>query len=286
MTSGITKVTVLGLGVLGSQIAFQTAFKGFEVTGYDVSDEALVAARERLDRLIRVYAEQPGGGEGAAQAARESITLVTDLKEAVAAADLVIEAVPELRPVKLDVFRSIARHAPEHTIFATNTSSMLPSDLKKATGRPDRFLALHFANGIWAANTAEIMGHPGTDPAVVERVVQFAEEIGMVPIQLHKEKDGYVLNTMLNALNGAAFSLVLGGYAEIEDVDKTWRIATGAPLGPFQILDVVGLRTCYNVTKANPVNPAAQYLAAWLKKNYIDKGKLGLETGEGFYKYH
>ncbi len=285
MTSGISKVTVLGLGVLGSQIAFQTAFKGFEVIGYDVSDEALVTARERLDRLIRVYAEQSGGGDGRAQAVRESITLATDLEEAVVAADLVIEAVPELLPVKLDVYRSIARHAPEHTIFTTNTSSMLPSALKDATGRSDRFLALHFANGIWAANTAEIMGHPGTDPAVVERVVQFAEEIGMVPIQLHKEKDGYVLNTMLNALNGAAFSLVLGGYAEVEDVDKTWRIATGAPLGPFQILDVVGLRTCYNVTLANPA-PAAQYLAGWLKENYLDKGKFGLETGEGFYKYH
>ncbi|AYF74236.1 3-hydroxyacyl-CoA dehydrogenase [Nocardia yunnanensis] len=285
MSIDIRKVTVLGTGVLGSQIAFQTAFHGFEVTAYDISDEAVNTGRERLDKLTAVYREQvPGGGDGKAEAAAASITLTSDLAQAVSDADLVIEAVPEVLSIKQETYEKLAKLAPERTIFATNSSTLLPSAMKDFTGRPDKFLALHFANQVWHFNTGEVMGTTDTDPAVFQAVVDFAAAIGMVPIEIHKEKAGYVLNSLLVPLLNAAMALAEGGYASPEDVDKTWSIGTGAPAGPFRILDIIGLTTPYNIA-SNSDDETSQRIAEWLKTNYIDKGKLGIATGEGFYKY-
>ena len=282
--SDILKVTVLGTGVLGSQIAFQAAYSGFDVTAYDISDEALDQARHRFETLVETYVKEvTGAADGKAAEASRRITLTADLGAAVANADLVIEAVPEVLEIKQALYEKLAGLAPDRAIFATNSSTLLPSDLKAFTGRPDRFLALHFANSIWKFNTAEVMGTDDTDPAVFDALVAFASAIGMVPIPVRKEKAGYVLNSLLVPLLNAAADLAAGGYAEPEDVDKVWRIATGAPLGPFQIYDIIGLNTPYNILSHGDEH--AQSLAAWLKENYIDKGRLGIASGEGFYSY-
>ncbi|PPG19125.1 3-hydroxybutyryl-CoA dehydrogenase [Rathayibacter sp. AY1E8] len=280
----IRTVTVLGSGVLGSQIAFQSAFHGFAVTVYDLSDDVLESARERLRGLAGVYESVPGGVAGGPQEALDSLRLTSDLAEAVADADLVIEAVPEDLGLKQELYGRLGALAPERTVFATNSSTLLPSDLKASTGRPDRFLALHYANHVWAQNTAEIMGTADTDPAVVDAVVEFAVSSGLEPIRLQKEKAGYVLNSLLVPLLNAASGLLMGGYADHETIDKTWRIGTGAPLGPFQIFDVVGLRTAYSIAAAAP-DEASQAFAAHLKTEYLDRGRLGTATGEGFYRY-
>ncbi|MFB8275613.1 3-hydroxyacyl-CoA dehydrogenase [Nocardia colli] len=280
----IRKVTVLGTGVLGSQIAFQTAFHGFEVTAYDIDDDALKAAHDRFTKLVAIYRDEvEGAGDGTAEKAADTIALTADLAEAVKDADLVIEAIPEVLKIKQETYRKLAELAPQRTIFATNSSTLLPSDLKDSTGRPDRFLALHFANDVWRYNTAEVMGTKNTDPEVFHAVAEFAAAIGMVPIELHKEKAGYVVNSLLVPLLNAAMGLSAGGYADPESVDKTWRIATGAPFGPFQMIDVIGLNTPYNILVNGDED--AKKLAAWLKDNYIDQGKLGASSGEGFYKY-
>ncbi|GAB4583695.1 3-hydroxyacyl-CoA dehydrogenase [Nocardia sp. IFM 10818] len=281
----IRKVTVLGTGVLGSQIAFQTAFSGFDVTAYDITEEALHAGRERFEKLAAVYRTQvKGGGNGKAEQAAAAITLTADLADAVREADLVIEAVPEVLAIKQQTYEKLAELAPQKAIFATNSSTLLPSAMKDFTGRPDRFLALHFANQIWHFNTAEVMGTTATDPEVFHEVVDFASAIGMVPIQIHKEKAGYVLNSLLVPLLNSAMALAAGGYADPEAIDQTWQIGTGAPAGPFHILDVIGLTTPYNIL-ANSGDENSEQLAKWLKDNYIDKGKLGMATGEGFYRY-
>ena len=280
----INKVTVLGTGVLGSQIAYQTAYSGFEVVAYDINEEALRAAKERFVKLAATYKEQlKGATADKTNAALKRITYQTDLGQAVAQADLVIEAVPEKVELKRDMYGKIGKLAPAKTIFATNTSTLLPSDLMGYTGRPDRFLALHFANQIWIRNTAEVMGTSKTDPKVYRTVVEFASAIGMVPIELKKEHPKYVLNSLLSPWLDDALELVVDGIAKPETVDKTWRIATGAPTGPLQILDMVGLRTVYNIDAAG--DERQQRLARFLKENYIEKGKLGLDSGQGFYSY-
>jgi 3-hydroxyacyl-CoA dehydrogenase len=278
-------VTVVGAGVLGAQIAFQVAVHGVPVVAYDVDDQAVEAARARLQTIRTQYLADVGEDHrDAADAGIARITLTTDLSSCAADADLVIEAVPEVLALKERVYAELGRTAEESTVFATNSSTLLPSQLADATGRPDRFLALHFANHIWRQNTAEVMGSPRTDPAVFDRVLTFATEIGMVPIPVRKEQPGYVLNSLLVPLLGAAAQLVLRGVAEPETVDATWRIGTGAPVGPFQIIDVVGLRTVHAIASASD-DEGARLWAAHLQTNYLDQGKFGVESGEGFYRY-
>lgn len=282
--TAIANVTVLGTGVLGSQIAYQTAFSGFDVVAYDISDAALETAKQRFAGLAETYvAEGVAGAVDGAQAALARITYSADLGRAVANADLVIEAIPEQLALKQSTYEQLAALAPERTIFATNSSTLLPSDLAPFTGRADRFLALHFANRVWAHNTAEVMGTEATDPAVFATVAAFAGEIGMVPIEIKKEKAGYLLNSLLVPFLSAAGELLVDGIAEPDAIDKTWRIGTGAPMGPFQIYDIVGLTTAYNISKAG--GPKQQAFADLIKERYIDQGKLGVATGEGFYTY-
>jgi 3-hydroxybutyryl-CoA dehydrogenase len=286
MTAQLGNVTVLGTGVLGSQIAYQSAYCGYHVTAYDVDDAALGVGRQRITGLAERYErEVDGAAGGAADAALARIRYTTELTDTARDADLVIEAIPEIADVKREVFAKLGAVAPERTIFATNSSTLLPSALADSTGRPDRFLALHFANEIWSHNIAEVMGHAGTDAAVYAAVVDFARSIRMEPIELKKEQPGYVLNTLTVPFLFAALGLLVDDVAEPEMVDKTWRISVGASQGPFQMMDVIGLRTAYNIAAASP-DEKMQAAAALLKERYIDQGKLGRESGDGFYGYH
>lgn len=282
----LSNITVLGTGVLGSQIAFQAAFSGFDVVAWDIDDQALDGAKVRFRKLAGRYIREDfqGSAAGKAEAGLARVTFTTDLAEAAQDADLVIEAVPEQLELKRATYEKLSAVAPAKTIFATNSSTLLPSKLMDATGRPDRFLALHFANEIWRFNVGEVMGTALTDPAVYDTVVEFAADMGMVPIEIKKEKAGYVLNSLLVPFLNAAGELLVDGIADPEMVDKTWRIATGAPSGPFQIYDVIGLMTPYHVALANP-SPKSQAFAKYLKEHYIDQGKLGIAAGEGFYSY-
>ncbi|GAA5513956.1 putative 3-hydroxybutyryl-CoA dehydrogenase [Deinococcus carri] len=281
----IKTVTVCGSGVLGSQIAFQTAFHGFDVRVYDIDDEAIARARATVQGLQGRYQQDLQATPEQTQAALARLAFFTDLAEAVRGAELVIEAIPEVLDIKRDFYRKLGQVADPDTIFATNTSTLLPSELMEATGRPGKFLALHFANQIWVNNTAEIMRTPRTDDAVFDTVVQFARDIGMVALPLHKEQAGYILNTLLVPLLGAALELVVKGVADPQTVDKTWMVATGAPRGPFAILDVIGLTTPYNINLAASQGDPGRAAVAQYLKHYIDQGKLGVAAGEGFYTY-
>lgn len=279
------KLTVLGTGVLGSQIAFQAAYFGKDVVAYDITDEALAELPDRWHYLSEQYtADLPDVTDDRLAAAIGRIRTTSDLAEAVAGAELIIEAVPEVLDIKRETWAKVSEAADAGTIFATNSSTLLPSDIADATGRPEKFLALHFANEVWKNNTGEVMGHPGTDAESFEAVATFAEEIGMVAIRVRREQPGYVLNSLLVPLLSAAARLYVRGVADPETVDLTWRRATGAPLGPFQIFDVVGMETPYNLNKDSD-DPELREFAEILKSEYIDAGRLGRGAGAGFYDY-
>src|SRR5690606_12919126 len=279
----INKVAVAGTGVLGSQIAFQTAFKGFEVAAYDINDEAVEQAKGRYKVLMERYQADEYGTKEEVEAAYGRITLHTDLAEAVKGADLMIEAVPELIEIKQDFYTKLAKVADEKTIFASNSSTMVPSQLVDFTGRPEKYLHLHFANEIWKLNIAEVMRHEETSPEVFEEVMEFAKAIGMVPIPLHKEQPGYVLNTLLVPHIKASIQLVVDGVADPKMVDKTWMISTGAPMGPFAFLDIIGPNTPYNVYKGlgEAGDELSGRVAKWIKSEYLDKGRMGTANGKG-----
>jgi 3-hydroxyacyl-CoA dehydrogenase len=281
-------ITVAGSGVLGGQIAYQTAYNGFRVSVYDVSEEALGHAKERLISLKEDYKRDLGAMQRAVDEAFDRISFYSDLAQAVSNADLVIEAIPEVVHIKTDFYKELGRAAPGKTIFATNSSTLLPSQFAEATGRPEKFLALHFANSIWKNTTAEVMGHPGTDRKVFQDVIEFAKTIGMVVLPLHKEQPGYILNSLLIPLLEAGLMLLLKEVTDVETIDKTWMMATGAPAGPLAILDTIGVNTAYNIILAKAKatgNPELAKLAHLLKTEYLDKGRLGRTTGQGFYAY-
>ena len=312
----IKKVVVAGGGVLGSQIAFQAAYCGFDVTIWLRSEGSITRTQPKLDHLKEAYTEtvklmaSPEGKTPANWArgiadyedfdqkkclakvenAYKSIKLELDLQKAVKDADLVIESMAENVDEKIAFYKKMAPFLPEKTVIVTNSSTLLPSKFAKSTGRKEKYLALHFANTIWKNNTAEIMAQADTDKKNFDLICDFAKNIRMIPLPVRKEKSGYLLNSMLVPLLFSAMDLYVNGVSDPESIDKAWTLGTGAPKGPFRILDTVGLTTAYNIVQMYVKIPSflAPYnfkgMAKMLKK-YIDEGKLGMSSGEGFYKY-
>ena len=183
-----TTIAIAGAGTMGSQVAWQMAFHGKQVIVYD----AIPAGLEKGRAFHREYAEHFRAQRGATREQIDStlarLTYTTDLAAAVQEADLISESVPESLSIKESFWRDASRHAPARTVFTTNTSTLTPSVLAGFVDRPEKFLALHFAVDVWSANIGEVMGHPGTDPAVFDRVLTFAGEIGLVPIPIRLEQ--------------------------------------------------------------------------------------------------
>ncbi len=284
----ITNVTIAGGGTLGSQIAWQTAFMGFKVIVYDAFDKGLDSSKNFHKQFAELFMKTRGVSKQDVEATLSRLSYTTNLKDAVKDADIISESVPEDPDIKSSFYQELAKVAPKKTIFTTNSSTTLPSDYAKFTGRPEKFLALHFANGIWDANIGEVMGHDGTSPEVFNRVIKFASEIGMIPIPIYKEHNGYILNSLLPPLLQAAWDLYRDGISDVESIDKTWMISMGTKIGPFGFMDMVGMQTSYNINMLWGTKLGDQKKlddAKIIKENFIDKGKMGVSSGEGFYKY-
>lgn len=310
------KIVIIGGGVLGSQIAFQSAYCGFDVTIWLRSEGSIQRTKEKLAMVKQEYIDainlmntEKGKSfnnwcRGIAdvddfnvdkcletvEKAFESINLELNLESAIKDADLIIESMAEDFNAKKDFYKMMAPLVNSNTIVVTNSSTLLPSKLAKFTGCPNRFLALHFANSIWKNNTAEVMVQPSTEEKYFNEVVKFAKQIRMIALPLKKEKSGYLLNSMLIPLLFSGLDLYVNGISDPESIDKAWTLGTGAPKGPFKILDTIGLQTAYNVVLMYVKVPS--FLAPYnfkgmekLLKKYIDEGKLGMSSGEGFYKY-
>lgn len=288
MSSGLEKFSMIGAGVLGGQIAWHSAFSGKQVVVYDINEEGLERCRAAQQMYANIYQKDLGASPEQIEQTRARLRFTCDLADAVAAADLVIEAVPEVPEVKISLYQQMAALLPDKTLIATNSSTLLPSQFAEYTGRPEKYCALHFANLIWALNLAEIMAHSGTAESTLSAVTAFAIEIGMVPIPVQKEQNGYVLNSWLSPLLQSALSLVANGVSTPEYVDRTYMIANRCSMGPCGMVDMVGMTTAYNIGMHwGTTNNDAQMLknAAYIKKHFIDKGLMGLQTGAGFYSY-
>lgn len=307
----LNNVVVAGGGVLGSQIAFQAAYCGFNVTIWLRSKDSINRCKPKLDNLKTRYLatiEDMSSGKMWANGisdpssfnkeecinkvlnAYSNIKLEVDLALATKDADIVIESMAENEGEKIEFYKKLAPLLPNKTIVVTNSSTLLPSKFAKYTGRKDKFLSLHFANTIWVNNMAEVMAQKFTNKEFFNEVINFAKEINMVPLPVHKEKSGYLLNSMLIPLLFSALDLFVNGVSDPMSIDKAWKLGTGAPNGPFEILDIIGLTTAYNVVMMYTKIPS--FLAPYnfkemakVLKNYINEGKLGLASKEGFYKY-
>ncbi|HJW51716.1 MAG TPA: 3-hydroxyacyl-CoA dehydrogenase [Burkholderiaceae bacterium] len=287
--STLNNLTVLGSGVLGGQIAWHSAYKGKTVVVYDINEDALTRCRAAHEHYAGIYLQDVGASAADIAATRSRLSFTTGLAAAVAKADLVIESVPEIPEVKTSVYTKMAPLLPGHTLVATNSSTLLPRDFAASTGRPAQYCALHFANLIWMMNFVEIMAHPTTSKDTLTQVTEFSLEIGMLPIAVQKEQNGYVLNTWSVALLQAAQSLVTNGVATPEDVDRTYLMVNrGAPMGVFGMVDMVGMKTTFDILNYwGHTNGDEQMIknAEYVKANFLDQGKMGLSNGQGYYTY-
>lgn len=280
-------VVVAGGGVLGSQIAFQSAFHGFNVTLYDINDEALEKVKERLNILKGRYLDDLDTTEEKVEQAYQSIQFSTSIPDAAKDADIVIEAIPEVVSIKTDFYKQLGESAPEKTIFATNSSTFAPSQFKDVTGRPEKFLALHFANEIWLRNTGEVMRTEDTSDEIFNEVLDFAKAIGMVPLPIQKEQPGYILNSLLVPLVTQAGYLLGNEIADYKMIDKTWMKATNDEHGPFGMNDIVGIATHLNIRKSKMDENSPEWAKNYLRflEGMVEEGRLGKSVGKGFYNY-
>ncbi|MFZ1981010.1 MAG: 3-hydroxyacyl-CoA dehydrogenase [Smithella sp.] len=282
----IKNVLIAGSGTMGQQIGFQCALHDCNVVLYDVKKEFLEKAMERINRIAARMLREGRITQEKALAAIGRIKTSVDMEESAKDADLVSESVPEDPELKGKVFGQLNALCPARTIFTTNTSTLLPSMIAQATGRPEKFLAYHF-HDIRMTNVVDVMPHPGTSPEVVQLVKEFAEKTGLAPIVLHKESMGYVFNYMFAGLFDNALTLASNDIAAVEDIDRVWMGIMRMLIGPFGLMDSVGLDTVWHVTNfwaKNTGDPVKIKNTEFVKK-YVDRGDLGQKTRKGFYTY-
>lgn len=282
----IKNVLILGGGTMGQKISIQCAMYGFNVVIYDISDEILANTKKVVEKMASRYQKTGVIKDASLEPILARISYNSNLEEAAKNADIVNESVPEDPVLKGKIFGQLHTLCPAHTIFTTNTSTLLPSMFADKTGRPERFLALHYHNP-GSDRIVDVMPHPGTAPEMVEIVEKFSRDTGMIPIVLKKENIGYVFNSMFSALLASALTLAANEVTSVEDIDRAWMDMMHSFIGPFGIIDSVGIETVYKITdywaqktkdKQNLKN------AAFLKK-YVERNELGIKTNKGFYSY-
>lgn len=278
----IHNILILGSGTLGLRIGLACALNGYQVMIFDINAKAFDEAKKIQANLLKILVKAGAYTQLQADKALKNIRFTTNAKEAAKNADLVSESVTENLDIKKQVWLQFGALCPEKTIFTTNTSSLLPSLYVEETGKPELFCALHF-HDVFYANVVDVMPNPKTEDWMIPLLQDFGKSIQQTPVVVQKESPAYIFNAMLIALIGAAGALVTYDIASIEDVDRSWMGNFKMSRGPFGIIDEIGLDTAWHVTNPNKDEKSMRFAA--LLKTYIDQGKLGRKTGEGFYKY-
>lgn len=283
----MTNILVIGAGTMGTQIALHCAMTGCSVKIYDIKEDMLQKSVQNMQMYLQAFMSKGIFTDEQCKGIMGRITATTDPVEAGKDADLVSESVPEDPALKGAVFSQFNAICPSEAIFTTNTSTLVPSMYAEATGRPEKFAAVHFHPPIWETKVVDIMPHPNTSKETMDALEQFIRSLNLIPIVLGKEHHSYVFNNMLNALLGSATSLVVSDVASFQDVDRAWMAIMNTQVGPFGIIDYIGVDTVYTVTKywADTLqDPELKARAAYLGK-YINEGALGVKTLKGFYSY-
>ncbi|HSR11280.1 MAG TPA: 3-hydroxyacyl-CoA dehydrogenase NAD-binding domain-containing protein [Thermodesulfobacteriota bacterium] len=282
----IRRVAVIGTGTLGAQIAIHASHHGYQVSASDPDPKAL----EKTVQLIRLRVansnRDPVIPLDEIEKHARGIRFSTVLKEAVADADLIIEAVPEDLGLKRKIFAEIDASAPQHAIIGTNSSSIPVSRIESATRRPSRCLNIHFYSLDLGRNMADVMGGSATETDVLEAGNEWVRSLGCVPLAVKKELLGFCFNRVWRAVKRETLHMWAGGYADFRDIDRGWMIWTGMPQGPFGIMDAVGLDVVYGIESvyySESKDPKDRLPDALREK--IGRNELGVKTGKGFYNY-
>ena len=284
----IKRVFILGSGTMGVQIGIQSAMHGYQVTIFVRNPEKNNIVWDDINKRTDWIVKREVISREGANEMLKRIHTTNDPEDAAKDADFLSESVPEIPSLKKELFEKFNKLCPERTIFASNTSTLLPSRLAESTGRPERFLAFHCNNPVFITKTVDIMGHPGTSKETLDLSIEFSRKIGLVPIVLEKEQPGYIINSLLGGLMGRALELVANGVATPQQVDKSWMSNMKIGIGIFGIMDNNGIDVGWELREKYALSSGdkqAKVVYEYLKTNFIDKGHLGRKTGQGFYKY-
>ncbi len=282
----IKTICVVGAGNMGHQISLLCAINGYKTTCTDISEEILKKAENFVDSYLPGRVKKGKMTEEQAKDARERLTFSSDLKEAVKEADYVIEAVLEILDLKRRIFADLDKLAPKHAILATNSSAIVSSKIADATSRPEKVINLHFFNPALVMKLVEVVRGPHVSDETAQISMDLCAKLGKVGVLLKKEVDGFVVNRILGALTREALWMLEMGVATAEDIDKACVHGAGHPMGPFRLMDLIGIDLQYTMDTerfkrtGNPADlPYPSVVAHYSQGNYGEK------TGRGWYDY-
>ncbi|RVE47129.1 hypothetical protein evm_008206 [Chilo suppressalis] len=288
--NALKTVTVVGGGLMGSGIAQVAAQAGQNVTIVDLKPELLEKAQKSIhSNLSRVgkklYKDDTAKIETFVKESFSKIKVSTDIEQG-AKSDLIIEAIVEQLKPKQELFKKLDELSPDHTIFATNTSSISVNEIGADIKRKDRFGGLHFFNPVPVMRLLEVIKGDETSQATYEAMMEWGKAIGKTCITC-KDTPGFVVNRLLGPYSAEAIRLYERGDATKEDIDIGMKLGAGYPMGPFELADYTGLDTnkfALQVMYEKTKNPVFEPIA--LVDKMVAEGKLGIKSGEGFYKYN
>lgn len=277
-------LVVVGSGVMGRGIAYVSAVGGYRTTLVDIKEEQLLRAEREIAGYLQKGIERQKLSADQYEEAKGNLQYSTNLSIAVSDADFVIEAVPEDRELKRSVFQVLDAHAPESCYFATNTSTMSPTEIGSYTKRPQKVIAMHFFNPVHKMPLIEIIKGLETDEETVEAVREAASSMGKETVIIN-EFPGFVTSRISALVGNEAFLMLQEGLGTPEDIDKAIKLGLNYPMGPFELGDLVGLDTRLNNLKYLHEKLGDKYRPAPLLEQYVKAGRLGRKTGRGVYEY-
>ncbi|QQK77427.1 3-hydroxyacyl-CoA dehydrogenase [Salicibibacter cibarius] len=279
------QISVVGAGTMGRGIAYTAALSGFRVKIYDIDEANLEQGRGAIEELLQKSTDRGFIDGDQAEVAKRQIVYENNLREAVCEADVVIEAVLEEIPLKVKIFRQLDEHCPNHTVLATNTSTLSPTEIGAATHRPEKVIAMHFFNPVHKMKLIEMIKGLDTSEETVRIVQDLGEKMNKETVEVN-EFPGFVTSRMNCLIGNEAMNMYMEGVASAEDIDKALKLGLNHPMGPLELADLVGLDSRLRNMNYLYETLGEKYRPCPLLIKYVKAGKLGRKSGEGFYKYH
>ncbi|HEU5138800.1 MAG TPA: 3-hydroxyacyl-CoA dehydrogenase [Bacillales bacterium] len=280
----VNRLVVVGSGVMGRGIAYVSTVGGFRVKLVDIQSEQLENAERELEKIFDKGVERGKISPDDKEEAKERLGFETDLPAAVQDADLVIEAVPENMAIKKSVFEQLDQHAPESCFFATNTSTMSPTELGSYTKRPERVIAMHFFNPVHKMKLVEIIRGLETSDETAQIARDSAGKMGKETV-VANEFPGFVTSRISTLVGNEAFRMLEEGVGSAEEIDKAIKLGLNYPMGPFELGDLVGLDTRLNNLDYLHRTLGERFRPSPLLVKYVKAGRLGRKTGKGVFDY-
>ncbi|AKO92605.1 3-hydroxyacyl-CoA dehydrogenase [Priestia filamentosa] len=280
----INNIVVVGSGVMGRGIAYVSAVGGYSVTLIDVDESALQNAKKEIVSLFEKSLNRGHISNELALQAKENLSYSTNLKGAGSQADLIIEAVPEKTEIKKGVFHNLEEYASDSCIFATNTSTMSPTEIASYAKRPEKTIAMHFFNPVHKMPLVEIVRGLETSDETAQLIKEVAEQMGKKSVVIN-EFPGFVTSRISALVGNEAFYMLQEGLGTPEEIDKAIKLGLNYPMGPFELVDLVGLDARLNNLKYLHEKLGEKYRPAPLLEQYVKAGRLGRKSGKGVYDY-